>query len=133
MTNRTLHLSAGLAACLLAVNSFTARALDCSKASTTAEMVTCATQDLEAADRALNSAYTSAMTLMRKRAKEFPKAADRLRDAQRAWLAFRNANCSWAAGVMQGGTGHPMVDISCRTTMTRARTAELETIAKTYE
>jgi len=131
-TTRALYLLGALPAVLLALAD-RARALDCSNPITTADMVTCASRDFDEADKALNASYTSAMALMRKRAPDLPKAADRLRDAQRAWLAYRDANCGWAAGAVDGGSMEPLVSLGCKTTMTRARTAELKDVAKTYE
>ena len=48
-----------------------------------------------------------------------------LREAQRAWVAFRDANCRLESFEARGGSMQPMLDAGCRATLTRARTAEL--------
>ena len=120
------------AACLLALSASLARGLDCANPATTADMITCGGRDLDAADRELNQVYDETMGLVRKRAADWPEAAGNLRAAQRAWVVFRDANCTWVAGAMEGGTGQPVLEISCRSEMTRARTKELRETAKPY-
>jgi uncharacterized protein YecT (DUF1311 family) len=48
-----------------------------------------------------------------------------LREAQRAWVAFRDAHCRLESYEARGGSMQPMLDAGCRATLTRARTAEL--------
>jgi uncharacterized protein YecT (DUF1311 family) len=50
----------------------------------------------------------------------------RWRAAQRAWVAFRDAECNVAGLDELGGSMEPMVVSGCLTRMTRARIAELE-------
>ncbi|MFM4877940.1 lysozyme inhibitor LprI family protein [Aeromonas caviae] len=53
---------------------------------------------------------------------------ERLRTAQRAWIAFRDAQCRYEAGVYEGGSMAPMVHSSCLTQLTEARTKDLNTL-----
>jgi uncharacterized protein YecT (DUF1311 family) len=78
------------------------------------------------ADRELNAAYGSVM------AKATPSGGTRLRTAQRAWLAFRNANCQAMTG-SRNGSAYPMLHAMCMTEMTEARTAELTSQLKCQE
>ncbi|MFQ2812649.1 lysozyme inhibitor LprI family protein [Aeromonas caviae] len=53
---------------------------------------------------------------------------ERLRTAQRAWIAFRDAQCRYEVGVYEGGSMAPMVHSSCLTQLTEARTKDLNTL-----
>jgi uncharacterized protein YecT (DUF1311 family) len=97
-----------------------ARALDCRNGSQM-DLTQCADQDARQADTALNEVYRSLMVKL--------DAANqtRLRDAQRAWVAFRDKECVFRTG---GGTGQegtiwPMLMLKCDTELTTARTREL--------
>jgi uncharacterized protein YecT (DUF1311 family) len=48
-----------------------------------------------------------------------------LREAQRAWVSFRDAQCRLESFEARGGSMQPMLDSGCRAAVTRARTAEL--------
>lgn len=65
----------------------------------------------------------------KKRVASLEKAQlERLRTAQRAWIAFRDAQCRYEAGVYEGGSMAPMVHSSCLTQLTEARTKDLNTL-----
>ncbi|WP_294109347.1 lysozyme inhibitor LprI family protein [Sphingomonas sp.] len=55
-------------------------------------------------------------------------AADRLRlkKAQRAWVAYREATCDAEYRLWDGGTGGPLALLACLDREARRRTAELE-------
>lgn len=104
--------------------------VDCSNAMTTYEQNYCADKDLAEADKKLNEAYQKLLDGIAKTdgekpfdAKSWEKA---LRESQRAWVAFRDADCdglvpmSWG-----GGTGTTAVVLGCKTAKTEARTKEL--------
>jgi len=56
-------------------------------------------------------------------------AADRvkLRAAQRAWLRFRDAQCTFEAAAYDGGSMQPMIQALCLEGLTRARTRQVGT------
>jgi uncharacterized protein YecT (DUF1311 family) len=103
------------------------------------EMNFCAAQDFERADAELNAAYRTAIESARQSDREYSRLADgaggptdggpgeeaTLREAQRAWVSFRDAHCRLESFEARGGTMQPMLDSGCRATLTRARTAEL--------
>ncbi|AXB06336.1 MULTISPECIES: lysozyme inhibitor LprI family protein [Aeromonas] len=92
---------------------------DCTAPVTQTDMNICAFQDYQRADAKLNAAY-------KKRVASLEKAQlERLRTAQRAWIAFRDAQCRYEAGVYEGGSMAPMVHSSCLTQLTEARTKDL--------
>jgi uncharacterized protein YecT (DUF1311 family) len=103
----------------------------CAKASTTIEINFCAEQDFKAADARLNAAYKAMLgrvetgTDFDAKTKAGLRAA--IQDAQRKWLAFRDADCKEAVGrEWTGGTGMSYAVYSCLTEKTAARTRELE-------
>jgi uncharacterized protein YecT (DUF1311 family) len=103
---------------------------DCDNQLTTYEQQFCANQDFKTADRALNKAYQQALAKIA--ASDQPKPLDAksweaaLRTAQRAWVAFREADCKgdvpfgWG-----GGTGTQTAVLGCMIGKTEQRTEEL--------
>ncbi len=103
----------------------------CAEAVSTAEMNMCADQSYQAADAALNDAYGVALKYVRSRHLEKPydtkSFEDALMRAERAWVAFRDADCKdltsqeWA-----GGTGTTSAILECMLDKTVVRTKELK-------
>lgn len=90
-------------------------ALDCKKAETQMEMEACAGKSLDAADRKLNAIYTKLM-------KQLGSADKRkLRQAQRAWIAYRDAQCAFNASGSEGGTIQPTIILDCKEDLTNAQ------------
>ena len=104
--------------------------VDCNNATSTAELNFCADKELEAADKALNAVYEKVLAKITKSEGEKPYDAkswqDKLRASQRAWVAFRDAECkdlvpmSWS-----GGTGTSGAVLGCMSGMTKVRTKDL--------
>jgi uncharacterized protein YecT (DUF1311 family) len=59
--------------------------------------------------------------------------AERLRKAQRAWIAYRDAHCNAEFELWEGGTGGHIALPQCRLTLTKARTAEIQETYSKYE
>jgi uncharacterized protein YecT (DUF1311 family) len=97
----------------------------CADPQTTAEMRDCAGKEYKQADAELNRVYKQ---LMSKLDDEGHKAA--LKNAQQAWIRYRDANCEYEAYLNQGGTIYPVIYTGCLTRMTRARTTELQELLK---
>ena len=109
-------------AALLALAAAPAQAqdhLDCAHAEAQQDMNQCADRDFHRADEALNRAYRAAMAKLDK------DDAALLRSAQRAWLAFRDAECSYEAAPNQGGSIYPLIYDGCLTALTKDRTRQL--------
>lgn len=104
---------------LLAGRFARAEEVDCSKASTTAEMRACENSRYEEANRQLNAAYARLM-----KALDGPRK-EKLRVAQRAWIRFRDANADFLASEAEGGTLAPLLRVSALADMTEARVKEL--------
>jgi uncharacterized protein YecT (DUF1311 family) len=102
------------------------------------EMNACAVIDFEQADAQLNALWPEVVAHARVADAEVDRQYDqrptgeaKLREAQRAWIIFRDAHCTWQAyGEARGGSMEPMVYEGCRAGLTRARIRELGGIAE---
>lgn len=91
----------------------------CAKAITDAQMLDCEAKNLAAADAQLNVAYAKLMKLLDAEGKK------KLRDAQRAWVAFRDANAVFAGDQNRGGSAEALNRVGTQATMTHTRVKEL--------
>ena len=111
----------------------TAQEADCINQPTQMDMNICAYQDWQAADATLNTVYADALATVQASDAEYNRDGDseevRLRRAQRAWVAFRDANCDAAGFQMRGGSAEPLLVNGCLRVMTQDRIAELQSIA----
>ncbi len=96
-----------------------AQARSCSGAGTQAAMNRCAGDELKAADAKLNKTYRELLASLS------PAGASRLKEAQRAWIRFRDAECSFQSNGKDGGSIAPMVSAGCMTRLTQQRTSQL--------
>lgn len=94
-------------------------AAECDAPQTQAEITACAARDGNAADAALNAAYRQAMARLRDDDRQ------RLRDAQRAWLQFRDRECSFRTHPYADGSVHATARAACVTALTRERVGHL--------
>lgn len=107
---------------LLAAGS-AAAAEDCAALDTTQTGLNeCFARAFEASDGELNAVYRQ----LADRLAEQPHAKARLVAAQRAWIAFRDAECAFTASGAEGGSAQPMVESQCLDAATRKRSADLE-------
>lgn len=112
----------------LAGNSVTAqkrkKADPCANPQTQGEMNECAAKAFMAADATLNQVYRKLATLLEDDEKP------QLKEAQNAWLKYRDSNCMFVAGQYKGGTMEPMIYSGCLADMTKKRTTELSSQIK---
>ena len=92
-------------------------AQDCANPQTQLDYNMCAGRAFEAADAALNAEWPQAMEFARSLGQ-----AEALRNAQRQWIAFRDAACTVQASPYQGGSIQPLIYSTCLTTLTTQRT-----------
>jgi uncharacterized protein YecT (DUF1311 family) len=87
-----------------------------------AEMNRQAAKDFEKADAQLNSTYAALMA-------KLPDAESKrkLKESQRAWLVFRDAEAAFEADEARGGTMAPTLRYETMTELTRKRIKQLET------
>ena len=101
-------------------------------------------RDAYAADVALNAQYRATMAVMAKddavRNADLKQGIEKpdgdptyqaaLLASQRAWLAYRDAECRLAGFEYRGGSSESLAGGLCVVTLTKARTAELAQIQK---
>jgi len=97
--------------------------------STTVGMVECITSETAAWDVILNEEYQATQAMLAQQDAEgrsdIMDRTDALRTAQRAWIAFRDADCAARYAIWQDGTIRSIVGANCHLTMTASRTIEL--------
>jgi len=100
--------------------------------STTVGMMFCNIEERDLWDRGLNAVYGKLMAgekaaddEERKYFPEFANRADALRDAQRAWIAFRDAECGYAYARWGSGSMRQIIGSACLLDMTAQRYLEL--------
>ena len=94
--------------------------IDCnSKELNQMQLDQCAGMDFTAADAKLNALYKRMMS------RYDATNGALLRASERAWIAYRDAECDFATNGTAGGTINPMMDTMCRTEKTNARIKEL--------
>jgi uncharacterized protein YecT (DUF1311 family) len=120
-------------------------------AQTTLGMMECYMAETAAWDAELNAVYQSLLALAEAMAAADPSAAEPsgdatsaadpaavshaalLREAQRAWIAFRDADCAEAAGYWGEGTMRLVAGAECMMERTAGRTLELLEKRRAYE
>lgn len=105
---------------LLTMPAAHAEAADCAAAKAQADLATCTTKDAASADAALNAVY--------KALSERVAAADqqRLRDAQRAWIPFRDKECAFRTQPYADGSVYSSLVETCKAELTTARLGQLQ-------
>jgi uncharacterized protein YecT (DUF1311 family) len=94
---------------------------DCSGLTVQMELNQCAGANYEAADAALNKLYRQQMA-----GETDSGTKQRLTEAERAWIAYRDKECAYQIGPQQeGGSIWPMEMSNCLEEMTAARIREL--------
>ncbi|WP_433736271.1 lysozyme inhibitor LprI family protein [Pseudomonas putida] len=106
-----------------------AQAVDCTNATDQATMNQCAAQQHAAADKELNVLYQQITS----RLKGNPDGKKSLVNAQRAWLAFRDAECEFSASGVGGGSVYPLIYGNCVTELTQSRVETFKTYLKCQE
>jgi uncharacterized protein YecT (DUF1311 family) len=96
----------------------------CASIDGTADLVGCLSKAQTSADAKLNAFYKKVLETLHNR----PGDVGRLRDAERLWLQYREANCAAERDLFGGGSGGPPAYLSCMEAMTGERTEELQTM-----
>lgn len=99
----------------------------CVDAQSQAEMNICWGNEYKAADARLNQVYRQFV------AKLDDEEKAQLRNAQTAWLKYRDANCEFVADQYKGGSIRPMIAAICLADVTDNRTTELKAQIKERE
>lgn len=99
-----------------------AHAADCANASDQSIQNECADKDYKKSDAELNKLYQS----IRGRLSNQPDAVKKLITAQKAWIAFRDAECDFASFRSQDGSVYPMLISMCRDALTQTRAKDFK-------
>lgn len=98
-----------------------AQAEDCmDQAEDQLQMNICAQNSYQAADAELNQRFNE----LRQRIGDDANTRSLLREAERAWLAFRDAECTFAASATLGGSANVMIYDNCLTDLTQQRSEQ---------
>ena len=125
MTMRRIFLSACL---VLLAGASVARAQECDRSDDSQQMMNiCAGEDYQAADARLNAAYQNLISSDDADSKRLLQAA------QRAWIAFRDAECAHTTAASAGGSIHAMEVSQCLTRLTNERIKQLDASANCEE
>ena len=92
----------------------------CDNAADQNTMNRCAEDAFDRADKTLNKVYADTMKGLDDHGR------DLLKKSERAWIAFRDAECTYQNEANEGGSIYPMVDAGCRTTLTKDRIKQLQ-------
>ncbi len=74
------------------------------------------------ADEALNRAYKE----IQQRFKQDSVSSELFVKAQKSWIAFRDAECSFSSSGVSGGSAYPMIYELCLEMVTKERTKRLQ-------
>jgi uncharacterized protein YecT (DUF1311 family) len=110
----------------------------CNPDGDTSEMAACAEDDYQAEDAKLNKVYAKYLKKMQAMDvdmgnSEGDTAVGRLKTAQRAWIAFRDAECPLESVDNMGGSIERILGPSCLAALTKERTAQLQSQLKAME
>jgi len=92
----------------------------CDQAKSTLQINECLAKELKKADAELNRVYRLALKDLQ------ADDAALLRKSQRAWIAYRDAQCEAERALWGGGTGGPAAWMNCKSELTSQRTAEIK-------
>jgi uncharacterized protein YecT (DUF1311 family) len=130
MSGKTTLLSASLAvaifavvaglAMLLTIPAARAAAIDCAAAKTQADLATCTAANAASADAGLNAVYKALAGRLA------PADLKRLRDAQRAWIPFRDKECAFRTQPYADGSVYATLAEACKAELTKVRLAQLQ-------
>lgn len=113
-----------------------AQEVDCASAMAQADLNACAYQDWERADADLNAAYKRAMALLEEWDANLPSdergGAKALKEAQRAWITFRDKACEAEGYAFKGGSAEPLLVYGCMRLVTEERVVHLTSMVEAY-
>lgn len=102
-------------------HSTAAQAADCGSLKTQAEITACLGDDAKTADVLLNTLYQNLVRQLS------AKDKTNLRDAQRAWIVYRDKECDFRTAPYAGGSVAPSLVSSCIAALTSQRIYDLRT------
>ena len=119
---RTLCLAALLVICTPAFLAAQEDGEFCPQGRTQLDMNLCAGEELARADSLLNLRYQEVLRVIEEH------RVEPLREAQRAWIRFRDAECEFEASEVAGGSLEPMIQTLCLADLSEKRAKEFARI-----
>ncbi|MGV1964164.1 lysozyme inhibitor LprI family protein [Agrobacterium sp. 22-222-1] len=116
---RALLLSATL---VLATSTLAFADQSCGDKTNQTDMNICAADALKKSDAEMNKVYKE----IERRLKDDADTTKFLVATQKAWIAFRDAECDFTSSTVKGGTAYPFINSSCHDEMTQSRTETLK-------
>ena len=117
---------------LCGANMAAAQEVDCTNFDNATQLVMniCSYEAYQSADEDLNLAYQLARGSLQQIDDDIANADDEkgvilLRDAQRAWIIYRDKSCAAEGHMYSGGSIRPLIENTCKESLTRQRTEEL--------
>ena len=117
MDTRTLSLCVGTL--LLFVGGASAADVNCKDPVDQMSMNICAGRDYKSSDKKLNTAYQALSKTIT------PGGLQKLKSAQKAWIAYRDAQCDFDTSGHEDGSIYPMIQSLCLDALTQAQTTHL--------
>lgn len=96
---------------------------DCDNASDQTTMNVCAGDALKKSDKQLNDLYKQ----VEARLKDDADTTKLLVSAQKAWISFRDAECTFSSSAVAQGSVYPMIYAMCLDGLTQLRVKDLQT------
>lgn len=116
-------------ALVLAMPQFASAQQNCGDLTNQADMNTCAGKAYEKSDAELNTFYKQIETRLRDDA----DTKKLLVSAQKAWISFRDAECTFSNARVAGGSVYPFVSSTCLDGLTQSRIQDLKGYLKCDE
>jgi uncharacterized protein YecT (DUF1311 family) len=102
-------------------------AANCADPKSQLEMTTCAGQEYASQDKKLNAAYFQYRTRLSESQK------NQLKDAQVAWIKYKDLSCDFESSAAEGSSIHQMVRYGCLTEKTKVRLREVSKLMECKE
>lgn len=117
ITMKTWLYSALFLFMLFVTSHVMAEPLDCNNAITQTDMNSCSAKDFEIAQLELEFVYKKAHAEFQKK-----DEIELFEEAHAAWVAYRDAHCTFSANQYDGGTIKPLIHATCMENLTKERT-----------
>jgi uncharacterized protein YecT (DUF1311 family) len=106
---------------------------NCKDPQTQMEMNTCSSEAYKIADAAMSRQYNIVAARMKRMdAETEPGYFAALLESQRAWLKFRETQCSFEGYLVRGGTAEPLMVNGCLEQLTKKRTEDLKSLLEAF-
>jgi len=92
----------------------------CTAAQTQSEMNACAAREYQKHDAEMQEIYSRLLSRLTD-----PRQKSLLREAEDAWIAYRDKQCEFQSSGTAGGTIHPLIEATCLDEKTAVHVAEL--------